>query len=388
VTRGFVRNWARSWLLLSLVAGVSAHAGAEPFEFALVGDYPYFPRDDAGLPHLLEDLRTAPDLEWVLHLGDVHNPRATDCSEALFRERRDAFLGLDHPFVLTPGDNDWADCSGDGVAWLGVVRDVFFGSDARVLEGAGFDIRSQSIDGGPVENLIWERGGVVFATLHMIAGPAPPLGWLDELRSERAALREAGAAWIDEAFRVAHERDAQAVFLATQVSLWPHTGNPSLLHVVDPEHLEPHDGFAPVMAALVEHTRAFGRPVVVANGDTHVFRVDKPLVDEHRESLQNFTRVEGFGSPHGHWVRVRVEPDREEVFSFRQEWVTKNLYTLVPRAERTDDFEDDGIGNLIWVVRVMQWIPTALAWIGVFAIARFSGTRAVRWISARRARSD
>ena len=59
-----------------------------------------------------------------------------------------------------------------------------------------------------------------------------------------------------------------------------------------------------------------------------------------------------------------------------------------PRAERTDDFEDDGIGNLIWVVRVMQWIPTALAWIGVFAIVRFSGARAVRWISARRARSD
>ena len=51
----------------------------ESFSFGLVGDYPYFPRDDAGFPYLIEDLRRAPDLSWILHLGDLHNPRSTPC---------------------------------------------------------------------------------------------------------------------------------------------------------------------------------------------------------------------------------------------------------------------------------------------------------------------
>lgn len=350
-----------------------------PFEFALVGDYPYFPRDDAGMPHLLADLARAPELAWILHLGDLHNPRATACSEALFRARRDAFLALGRPFVLTPGDNDWADCDGDGAAWLASLREVFFGDARRVLAGSGLDVRSQGRDGGVVENLLWEREGVVFATLHMVAGGTPLFGLFDPVADEREALREAGVAWLDEAFRRAHAQDARAVFLATQISLWPYSGNPTLMHVLEPDHLEAPDGFGPFLASLVRHTRAFGRPVVLANGDTHVFRVDKPLVDEHRETQHNFTRVEGFGSPQGHWVRVRVEPDREEVFSFRQEWVSENLYTLVPRELRTDGFEDDGIGVLIYVVRTLQWIPTLLACLGAFVV--------VRWIARRLSRA-
>ena len=77
-------------------------------------------------------------------------------------------------------------------------------------------------------------------------------------------------------------------------------------------------------------TIAFGKPVVLVHGDTHYFRVDKPLfyAEEGGEESRvlNFTRVETFGDEDVHWVRVTVvdTPD-EEVFFFVPELVEENL---------------------------------------------------------------
>jgi hypothetical protein len=51
------------------------------------------------------------------------------------------------------------------------------------------------------------------------------------------------------------------------------------------------------------------------HGDTHYFRVDKPLLDR-TSLLTNFTRLETFGSPHIHWVKVTVDPRSRNVFTF------------------------------------------------------------------------
>jgi hypothetical protein len=80
---------------------------------------------------------------------------------------------------------------------------------------------------------------------------------------------------------------------------------------------------------LETETVRFGRTVVLAVGDTHVFRIDKPLYSSETGRLvENFTRVEVFGDPSVHWVRVLVEPDRPEVFTFRQELVESNPMEL------------------------------------------------------------
>ena len=71
---------------------------------------------------------------------------------------------------------------------------------------------------------------------------------------------------------------------------------------------------------------AFGKPVVYVHGDTHIFRVDKPLVGSvSGRIIENFTRVETFGFPDTHWVRASVDPRDPQVFSFRQEIVKENL---------------------------------------------------------------
>ncbi len=41
--------------------------------------------------------------------------------------------------------------------------------------------------------------------------------------------------------------------------------------------------------------------------------------------VENFTRVEGFGHPYVHWVRVTVDPDDGAVFAFQEEIVDGNV---------------------------------------------------------------
>ena len=78
----------------------------------------------------------------------------------------------------------------------------------------------------------------------------------------------------------------------------------------------------------VTHYR-YDRPVAFLHGDTHIFRVDKPLYDDAGLLVENLTRVEPFGHPYVHWVRVLVRPDEPQVFGFRQELVPGNVGNVV-----------------------------------------------------------
>ena len=85
-------------------------------------------------------------------------------------------------------------------------------------------------------------------------------------------------------------------------------------------------GFDQFLIALEKEVLAFGRPVVYVHGDTHNFRVDKPLVGTASgRIIENFTRVETFGFPDTHWVRAIIDPRDPQVISFRQEIVKDNL---------------------------------------------------------------
>jgi len=76
------------------------------------------------------------------------------------------------------------------------------------------------------------------------------------------------------------------------------------------------------LAALEQEISLFEKPVALAHGDTHFFRVDKPLrFARDQRVYENFIRVETFGSPHVHWVRAVVDLDDRQVFSFKPQLV-------------------------------------------------------------------
>jgi hypothetical protein len=84
-------------------------------------------------------------------------------------------------------------------------------------------------------------------------------------------------------------------------------------------------GFDEFLAVLEKETVAFGKPVVYVHGDTHIFRVDKPLFGStSRRTIENFTRVETIGYPDTHWVRATVDAKDPNVLSFRVELVKEN----------------------------------------------------------------
>ena len=88
----------------------------------------------------------------------------------------------------------------------------------------------------------------------------------------------------------------------------------------------PASGFDDYIAALQDELEGYDRPVAYLHGDTHLFRIDKPLYSKKTNRLfENFTRVETFGWPDTHWVRVTVDPADPQLFTFKGEIVPENV---------------------------------------------------------------
>jgi len=156
---------------------------------------------------------------------------------------------------------------------------------------------------------------VTFATLHVVGSnnnrpTTLPDSTVVGNEAEYEARNAANIAWMRETFDAAKANGSPGVMLVIQA-------NPFEEDVATPS------GFTEFKAALEEEVTAFGGPVVLVHGDSHTFRIDKPVISETR-SL-NFTRVETFGSPDVHWVRATVDPSDEEVFSFEPEIVEENV---------------------------------------------------------------
>jgi hypothetical protein len=73
--------------------------------------------------------------------------------------------------------------------------------------------------------------------------------------------------WLDHAFAVASAEDAQGVVLVQQADMWDLDGKTAA-------HL---DQYEPILKSLADHTKAFGKPVLALEGDSHVYRSDNPL---------------------------------------------------------------------------------------------------------------
>lgn len=302
-------------LMAALAVTVSLAACQTPqpreFEFALIGDNPYVAENEPRYLRMIDHINAHDDLAWVVHLGDLKGG-AQSCADAALRERFEMNQRIAAPFVFTPGDNDWYDCVREGAGAmddyerLAYLRQLFFPDPRMTTGGRRMAVETQAdTDAHPdfVENVLWVRDGVVFAAVHIIGPTREPT---DAEADER--LMAAARAWIEAAFARAEAIDARGVFLATQADPWLFSGLPALLSNYCPDCPIERAGLEWLYPLLADATLDFGRPVVLAVGDTHVFRVDKPLYTAGNALVSNFTRVEAFGHPDVHWVRVTCGP--------------------------------------------------------------------------------
>lgn len=343
--------------VISATLAATGYAGTQnkgamqdgPVDFALIGDMPYDEKQTAEFARVMDEINAA-DLAFVIHAGDfwfdgIAWKQATGglppCADETIADRMGLTRKSRHPFILVLGDNEWSDCFRskprvyDPLERLAKLRQVFYQGD-RSLGRHTIRLTRQSDDARYAkfrENVRWTYAGVQFMTLHMV-GNNNNLGRSPELDAEYAERNAANLAWMKETFDLATRNGSRAVMIVAQAN--PHFETTWSAKVqgrymlkglgMKPPKQRRASGFDEFLEMLEIETLAFEKPVVYVHGDTHTFRVDKPLFGAaSRRLIGNFTRVETFGWPDTHWVRITIDPGDPNVFRFRQEIVEQNL---------------------------------------------------------------
>ena len=116
-------------------------------------------------------------------------------------------------------------------------------------------------------------------------------------------------AWLDEVFKKAKENNVKALVLAIHADMFEVS-----------EVAKEGSGFNQIKKKIKELSVDFKKPVLLINGDSHVFLIDKPFYsdDKTKKSLFNFTRLQVHGDFNMHAVKISVDPTSLQVFKFEE----------------------------------------------------------------------
>lgn len=299
-------------------------------ELAIFGDAPYGAAQMADFPQLIADMNAAsPPVAGIIHLGDIKNG-SSRCDTPYFQFVFDSVNASARPFLYTPGDNEWTDChrasngAYDPLERLATLRTMFFPVPGLSLGGVRKQVLSQSFFAGWeafVENQLWVEAKTVFAMVHVVGSNNGLLPWYSDDASgtkvddptrrtaEETARAAAGVAWLDRAFAVAAQQSAAAVVIIMQADMWDGS---------------PLNGFDSTVQKLAAAALAFGKPVLLVEGDSHVFKTDNPLaagdpVHGVTTPVPNLTRLVLQGSTTARlteWLRLHVDATATPPFSW------------------------------------------------------------------------
>jgi hypothetical protein len=307
------------------------------FSAAVYGDTPYGIAaaapfvDGAGKSHVVSDLtefKAMPSfigningdksLSLAMHVGDLHSG-SEPCTQVYDQAIAKFFSTFALPLVYTPGDNEWTDChkskqmlgvysetspdlpgyavntpmtsymGGNPADNLDLVRSLFFTNAGQTLGSGSLVVHSQAQEGKTdadkkfVENVWWMQNGVLFVTANIPGGSNNDTDvWFgaatatDRQNQEVATRTTAVKNWLNNAFDQAVANGASAVVIAEQADMW---SSENIAAGSDPAagipHLSQYQQFIDIIA---DRTAKFGKPVLLLNGDTHLFQSDNPLM--------------------------------------------------------------------------------------------------------------
>ena len=305
-------------LLLTAALTLLTTAAAAPFKFVALGDMPYKLSDDyARFEALIGEVnRLQP--AFTLHVGDIKSG-STPCSDENFQKVKAQFGLFQGPLVYTPGDNEWTDCHRekagkyDPLERLAKVRELFFtGMGNRSFGQTPLTLTRQP---ELPENSRWTYQNVVFGTVHVV-GSNNGMERTNASVAEYFTRNAANVAWIKATFAEAKANNAPAVVLGFQADLF--YGAPFLL--TDP-------GLRDTLTPLAAEAKAYGKPVLLIQGDSHVLVIDRPLTEAGANTsagqtlaspvLRHVTRLQVMGEAEVGAVEVTVDTDTPGVFGFR-----------------------------------------------------------------------
>jgi hypothetical protein len=267
---------------------------ANPLTLAIYGDAPYGASntDTAAFdatPAFVDAVNHDPKVDVVAHVGDIHSG-SQKCTVAYDQSVADMWAKYKDPLIFTPGDNEWTDCQktkelpgsdfgGNPISSLAAVRSIFFPRPGYSLGGRKKQVLSQAqvgtgTDANYVENVSWEQSQTLFVTLNIPGGSNNDADdWFGQPRTqaqtdEIAQRTQADLDWLDQAFAQAQADGVGSVVILEQADMWDLDGKA-------PSHIA---NYKPFIDSIASHTTAFGKPVLLFNGDSHMYRSDNPLV--------------------------------------------------------------------------------------------------------------
>jgi hypothetical protein len=171
-----------------------------------------------------------------------------------------------------------------------------------------------------VENVMWTKGDVVFATFNITGSnndKAPwglPLGPNSQnyptQAQEQQTRAQATSAWLQRTFDRA--KSAKAVVLAFQADMWDGTLANRATTI---------DGYDAIVTQIGTLAAQFGKPVLLLEGDSHVFRIDTPftpssplfVLHPNTPVAPNVTRLVVNGSAsRTEYVRLTIDPSAKD----------------------------------------------------------------------------
>ena len=308
---------------------------------ALWGDEFY--ADDAAVKdqqiHQTISSMNAHDLDFTIFVGDTKNGHSLCTDQAIGQDVIDIFNSLDAPTMYSLGDNEWTDChrtsngSYDPLERLAYLRTMFFsknttqGLDPIKVERQGELGQAYS------ENSRFVKNNVEFVALNVIGSNNNLVATekqctkksnrtqadCDAATAEYEARNVKNIEWLKDSFAKARANHYAGILIAIQADVY------APIELSDGGYadnflptLDENNGFSDFFHTLISETESFDGKVLLVHGDSHYFRIDKPMVDANGQTRMNFTRVEVFGSADNSWVEMTVDPTTKNVFEFKQ----------------------------------------------------------------------
>ena len=77
-------------------------------------------------------------------------------------------------------------------------------------------------------------------------------------------------------------------------------------------------GFSAFLEQLAKLTEEYQKPVLLINGDSHKYLIDKPLksLRSPNRTLLNFTRLQVYGELDPYATLIRVKLENKKIFEF------------------------------------------------------------------------
>jgi hypothetical protein len=331
----FTKFASGAFVALSLTAcagpsgGGHAAANASTFSFGLWGDMPYKKAgDDSKLPAVLASIN-ASNIAFSIYDGDIKDG-SSKCTDDVYTDALKMFGEMKKPVVYVPGDNEWTDCHRlnnggmDSLERLANVRKVMFPS-LNSLGQTTMPLEHQGKLGAKfVENTRFSHGDITFVGINMPGSnnnmvmtakecsnkSARNSAQCDAANAEYLERDGMNVSWLAESFAQAKTKNARGLVLVVQAD--PGFDLPET-EEFDESTRPQFVGYRHFMSKLAEQSKDFKGEVLFVHGDTHFFKLDKPL-SSPTQLLPNFTRLQTFGSPSLHWVKVTVNPSNVNVF--------------------------------------------------------------------------